>query len=88
MPQAGKPPALPVPVQGYQQSPLNQWERGIGGGHPMRIKLSGLPLCEAGDWGLQTPKNILFVLFFCGYAAKKENKRGLGAAPSGKYALA
>ena len=45
-------------------------------------KLSGLPLCKAGDWGLQTPETILFVLFFCGYAAKKENKRGPGAAAS------
>ncbi len=36
----------------------------------MRMKLSGLPLCKAGDWGLQTPENILFVVFFCGYAAK------------------
>ena len=48
---------------------------------PMRMKLSGLSLYQAGDWGLQTPENILFVVFFCGYAAKKDNKRGPGAAP-------
>jgi hypothetical protein len=50
----------------------------------MRIKLSGLPLCKAGDWGLQTPKRNVFVVFFCGFAAKKpEQKGGWGCAPMG-----
>jgi hypothetical protein len=28
---------------------------GLGVANSMRMKLSGLPLCQAGDWGLQTP---------------------------------
>jgi hypothetical protein len=47
----------------------------------MRIKLSGLSLGKAGDWGLQTPEKTVFVVFFCGYAAKQHNKKGPGAAP-------
>jgi len=47
----------------------------------MRMKLSGLPLCKAGGWGLQTPEKIVFVVFFCSYAAKKHHKKGPGAAP-------
>ena len=30
---------------------------------------------------MQTPEKIVFVVFFCGYAAKKHNKKGPGAAP-------
>jgi len=28
---------------------------------------------EWGDWGLQTSEKTVVVLFFCGYAAKKQN---------------
>ena len=31
--------------------------------HPMRMKLSGLSLCQAGDWGLQTPQWEISVSF-------------------------
>jgi hypothetical protein len=31
---------------------------GFAGGKLMRIKLSGLSLCKAGDWGLQTSMRI------------------------------
>jgi hypothetical protein len=50
----------------------------------MRMKLSGLPLCKAGDWGLQTPEKRVFVGFFCGEAAKKPKQKGVwGYAPMG-----
>jgi hypothetical protein len=38
----------------------------------MRIKLRGLPLCKAGDWGLQTPEKCLCFGFF---AAKPQKNR-------------
>jgi hypothetical protein len=34
------------------------------GRRPMRMKLSGLPLCKAGDWGLQTPEQCFCFGFF------------------------
>jgi hypothetical protein len=48
---------------------------------PMRIKLSGLPLCKAGDWGLQTPEQCFCFRFFSAKPQKNENKKGFGAAP-------
>jgi hypothetical protein len=58
--------------------------RGIRGSGPMPIKLSGFPLCKAGDWGLQPPEKRVFVVFFCGFAAKKPKQKGVwGCAPMG-----
>jgi hypothetical protein len=54
----------------------------------MRMKLSGLSLCKAGDWGVQTPEKIVFVVFFAATPQKNTTKRGLGLCPNGKYALA
>jgi hypothetical protein len=47
----------------------------------MRIKLSGLPLGKAGDWGLQTPEKRLCFGFFAASPQKNQNKKGFGAAP-------
>jgi hypothetical protein len=50
----------------------------------MRMKLSGLPLCKAGDWGLQTPEKCFFFCFFGGSPQKKpKQKGGWGCAPMG-----
>jgi hypothetical protein len=50
----------------------------------MRIKLRGLPLYKAGDWGLKTPEKCCLFWFFCGYAAKKPEQKGVwGCAPKG-----
>ncbi len=47
----------------------------------MHIKLSGLPLCKAGDWGLQTPEKCFCFGFFAAKPQKNQNKKGFGAAP-------
>jgi hypothetical protein len=39
---------------------------GVGVANPMRIKVSGLPLCKAGEWGLQTSEKCFCFGFFCG----------------------
>jgi hypothetical protein len=50
----------------------------------MRMKLSGLPLCKAGDWGLQTSEKRVFGVFFRGVAAKNTKQKGAwGCAPMG-----
>jgi hypothetical protein len=54
----------------------------------MRIKLSGLPLCKAGDWGLQTPEKCLCSGVFAAKPQKHQNKKEPGAAPQRKKALA
>jgi hypothetical protein len=48
---------------------------------PMRIKLSSVPLCKAGDWGLQTPEKCFCSGFFAASPHKNQNKKGFGAAP-------
>jgi hypothetical protein len=49
------------------------------------MKPSGLPLCKAGDWGLQTPEKCFCFGFFCGFAAKKPKQKGAwGCAPKEK----
>ena len=54
---------------------------GTRGALPMRMKLSGLPLCKAGDWGLQTPEKCFCFGFFAASPQKNQNKKGFGAAP-------
>ena len=54
---------------------------GSGPSQPMRMKLSGLPLCKAGDWGLQTPEKCFCFGFFAAKPQKNQNKKGFGAAP-------
>jgi hypothetical protein len=54
---------------------------GLGDEVPMRIKLSVLPLCKAGDWGLQTPEKCLCFGFFAASPQKKQNKKEFRAAP-------
>ena len=54
---------------------------GAGVWHRMRMKLSGLPLCKAGDWGLQTPEKCFCFGFFAAKPQKNQNKKGVGAAP-------
>jgi hypothetical protein len=49
----------------------------------MHIKLSGLPLGKAGDWGLQTPEKCLCFGFFAASPQKTKTKRGLGLRPNG-----
>jgi hypothetical protein len=50
----------------------------------MRMKLSGLPLGKAGDWGLQTPENAFVLVFLRRSRKKTRTKRGLGLRPNGK----
>jgi hypothetical protein len=47
---------------------------GLGVANPMRIKLSGLPLCKAGDWGLQTPEKCFCSGFFAASPQKNRTK--------------
>ena len=37
---------------------MDLWVNPIEGRTPMRMTLSGLPLCKAGDWGLQTLNGV------------------------------
>jgi hypothetical protein len=53
----------------------------------MRIKLSGLPLCKAGDWGLQTPEKCFCFGFFAAKPQKNQNKKGVGAAPQWEISI-
>jgi hypothetical protein len=51
-------------------------------GHsPICVNFSGLPLCKAGVWGMQSPQNIFFFFFFRGEAAKKEEKKQVWDCP-------
>jgi hypothetical protein len=55
-----------------------------GGGEglsPIGVNFSGLPLCKAGVWGMQSSKNILFSSFFAAKPRKKKKKTGLGLPP-------
>jgi hypothetical protein len=53
----------------------------------MHIKLSGLPLCQAGYWGLQTPEKYFCFVFFAATPQKNQNKKGAGAAPQRKKSV-
>jgi hypothetical protein len=49
---------------------------------PICVNFSGLPLCKAGVWGGDAiPQKYPFFFFFRGFAAKKEEKTGLGLPP-------
>jgi hypothetical protein len=58
--------------------------RGSNPAKPMRIKLSSVPLCKAGDWGLQTPEKCFCFGFLRLRRKKTKTKRGLGLRPNGK----
>jgi hypothetical protein len=45
---------------------------GSGGAIPIGVNFSGLPLCKAGVWGMQSPQKYSFFFFFRGIAAKKK----------------
>ncbi len=45
------------------------------------MKLSSVPLCQAGDWGLQTPETCLCFGFFAASPQKNQNTKGFGASP-------
>jgi hypothetical protein len=47
----------------------------------MRMKLSGFPLCKAGDWGLQTPEKCFCVGFFAAKPQKNQHKNRTYAVP-------
>jgi hypothetical protein len=52
-----------------------------GGESDICVNFSGLPLCKAGVWGMQSPKISFFLLFSRLRREKRRKKPGLGLPP-------